>query len=344
MFKRFITPLAPLAPDASANGKALEYACLTALARRLAALPASDTQLTDSPAARTGQKRYAALAPAARAAYDAGAQTGIELVMRLEPMLLAGIGRFSIALQADAQGATGDVRDIVVKHDTGWELGILVKHNNDAAKHPRLSGNLDFARQWLGVSASADYFAAIKPIFDELNAYAATGSHWSALGFREAEKARHFYRPALAAELRRQMTRTPNAPAALLRYMTGRRDFYKIIITIKTRRVEMQAFCFDGELGRATAPVTTTTLDTKMRAVTRGTTSPMLVPRLRLPTKLLDIDFKLGSFNTLVARLDAGWALSLRLHSASSRVEHSLKLDVRLIAVPTELLKQTATW
>lgn len=327
--------MAALANDASANGKALEHACLTALASRLAARSATIVKLTDSPAARTAQRRYDLLAPAARKSYDAGAQAGIESVVRLEQVLLEGAGRFTLSLQADALGAAGDVRDLVVKHDAGWELGILVKHNNDAAKHPRLSGDLDFARQWLGASASADYFARVKPVFDELESYAATGSHWSALGLREADKARRFYRPvllALASELRRQMTRTPAAPAAFLRYMTGRRDFYKIIITIKTRTVEMQAFNFDGELGRAAA------------AATSGAESRVVVPRLRLPTKLLEIDFKRDSLNTLIARLDQDWAISLRLHSASSRVERSLKLDARLISVPAEMLKQTTTW
>ena len=326
MSARFINSLSTFAPDASANGKALEYACLTALARRLAARQATIVRLADSSAARTAQRRYDALAPATRQSYDWGAQAGIESVMRLESTLLEGKGRFTLALQADAQGAAGDVRDLVVKHDTGWELGILVKHNNDAAKHPRVSGDLDFARQWLGMSASAGYFAAIKPVFDELESYAATGSHWSALGLRETEKAQRFYRPvlsALAVELRRQMAQTPNAPAALLRYMTGRRDFYKLIITIKKREVELQAFNFDGELGRATPPV---------------------VPRLQLPTKLIDLDFKRASINTLIARFDREWALSLRLHSASSRVERSLKLDVRLVSVPAEMLKQTTAW
>lgn len=328
--------MAALANDASANGKALEHACLTVLASRLAARSATIVKLTDSPAARTAQRRYDLLAPAARKSYDAGAQAGIESVMRLEQVLLEGAGRFTLSLQADALGAAGDVRDLVVKHDAEWELGILVKHNNDAAKHPRLSGDLDFARQWLGAGASADYFAEVKPVFDELESYAATGSHWSALGLREAEKARRFYRPvllALASELRHQMTRTPAAPAAFLRYMTGRRDFYKLIITLKTRTVEMQAFNFDGELGRAATTITTS-----------GAGSRVVVPRLRLPTKLLEIDFKRDSLNTLIARLDHDWAISLRLHSASSRVERSLKLDARLISVPAEMLKQTTTW
>jgi hypothetical protein len=337
MSARFSNSPSTLAPDASANGKALEYACLTELARRLAAHPATIIRLTDSPAGRTAQRRYDALAPAARKSYDAGAQAGIESVMRLERMLLQGTGRFTLVMQADAQGAAGDVRDIVVEHDTGWKLGILVKHNNDAAKHPRLSGDLDFARQWLGMSASAEYFAGVKSVFDELESYAATGSHWSAMGLRESEKAQRFYRPVLLAlrnELRRRLTATPTAPVAFLRYMTGRSDFYKLIISIKKRRNELQAFNFDGELGRA---ATTT-------HAASAAPPPVVVPRLRLPTKLLGIDFKRDSLNTLIAQFDAGWSLSMRLHSASSRVERSLKLDVRLISVPAEMLKQTLVW
>jgi len=322
---------APSAPDASANGKALEYACLAALERRLTSGSAV-VRMLDSAPARTASKRFADLPPAARRAYEAGARQGIELLARVEPLIRAPAGRFTLSLQSDAQGIVGDVRDLLVSNHRGWELGVLVKHNNDAAKHPRLSGDSDFAAHWFGARASRGYFLAVKPVFDELERFAATGSHWSALGLREHEKASRFYRPvlaALAAELRRHAAQTPTMPVLLLRYMTGRRDFYKLIVAIKRRTVELQAFCFDGELGQSPPSFKAESLS---------------IPRLHAPTRLLALDFKPHSDNTLILRFDVGWALSLRLHSASSRVERSLKLDVRLVSTPPEMLRLAASW
>ncbi len=337
--------------DASANGRAFEHACLAALAAHLtrdATKTGAQVVALDSPAARTAFKRFTALTPSARQAYQAAARAGTELLAQVEPTLRAPpAGRYTLALQIDAQGVVGDVRDVVVRHDSGWEIGILVKHNNDAAKHPRLSGDLDFAAHWLGAPASRDYFLAVRPVFAELAEHAAIGSHWDALGLREAEKAARFYRPvlaALAAELRRQAARSPQTAPALLRYMTGRRDFYKLIATIKARRVELRAFCFDGELGRP-APDTKSKQpeesDTQRRDISQSTVA---MPRLHTPTQLLSVDFKPASQNTLIVRFDREWSLSLRLHSASSRIERSLKLDARLISTPANMLRLNATW
>ncbi len=319
----------------SANGKAIEYACLAALAAHLNARGAIVEVQADAPAVRTARRRFDALAPTARSAYETGARAGIEMLASAEPRLRSPReARHTLTLQIDALGAIGDVSDLLLTRADGWQLGVLVKHNNDAAKHPRLSASLDFARGWFGSPASPVYFAAVKPVFDELASYARTGSHWSALALRDAEKVARFYRPvlaALASEVRTQMSAKPVLAANLIRYMTGRRDFYKLIVTIKARRTELLAFNFDGELGRRTDGVATIN-------------SAVAPARLPLPTRLLAIDFKPRSLNTLVARFDQGWTLTMRLHSASSRVENSLKLDVRLAETPAGLMRSATSW
>ena len=318
----------------SANGKAIEYACLAALAAHLSARGAIVEIQAHAPAVRTGRRRFDALSPAARPAYEAGARAGIGMLAAAEPRLLTPQGaRHTLTLQIDALGAVGDVSDLLLSRADGWQLGVLVKHNSDAAKHPRLSRSLDFARAWFGSPASPAYFAGIKPVFDELATYARTSSHWSALALSDEDKAARFYKPvlaALASEIRAQMTRSPALAANMIRYMTGRRDFYKLIVTIKTGRTELLAFNFDGELGRAANGI-----------VADDSASP---PRLPLPTRLLTIDFKPRSLNTLVARFDQGWTLAMRLHSASSRVENSLKLDVRLTETPAVLRRAATVW
>src|SRR2546423_13115321 len=100
----------------------------------LNALNALDAQaaLADSDAARTAKRRYDALNDETRAKYDAGAAAGARLLARLEPVLRAPARdeRFTLRVQADAQGAAGDVRDVVVENGRGWTLGVSVKHNN----------------------------------------------------------------------------------------------------------------------------------------------------------------------------------------------------------------------
>ena len=47
------------------------------------------------------------------------------------------------------------------------------------------------------------------------------------------------------------------------------------------------------------------------------------------------LEFKPGSTNTVEMFLDNGWQLSFRIHSASTKVEPSLKFDVQFIGMPT---------
>ncbi len=59
-----------------------------------------------------------------------------------------------------------------------------------------------------------------------------------------------------------------------------------------------------------------------------------IIPLSKLPTRMIYFDFKPKSFNTLELVLDEGWSFSLRIHNASSRVEPSLKFDIKLLSKP----------
>lgn len=67
-------------------------------------------------------------------------------------------------------------------------------------------------------------------------------------------------------------------------------------------------------------------------------------PVMKLPTKFYEIGFKDGFKNTIVVVCDEGWNVSMRIHNASSRVEPSLKFDVRLLAMPSSILTQIEPW
>lgn len=332
-----------LAQKQQAYGKALEYACAAALRDWLQAHGAQ-AALADSAAAQTARRRYDALAADTCAKYDLGARAGVRLLARFEPLLqMPGArDRFTLRIQADAQGETGDVRDVVVAHERGWTLGVSVKHNNDVAKNPRLARTLDFGQHWTNHPCDAAYFAAVKPTFVELEQLAAIGAHWSSLNLSEAEKAARFYRPimtAVAAQLERLAQQHADAPAALTTYFLGRQDFYKLIVSMPDRTTTVQAFSFAGTLGQ-NADVTSCT----GKPATAPNNTDSNIPRLMLPAKLSAVAFKPRSANTLLLTFDQGWAFSLRLHNASSYVEASLKLDVRLTAAPPALVAAQERW
>ncbi|HYY43311.1 MAG TPA: HaeIII family restriction endonuclease [Pyrinomonadaceae bacterium] len=327
-----------LAQQQQAYGKALEYAVAAALIEALQARGAQ-AALTESDAARTAARRYAALPVETRAKYDLGARAGVRLVAQLEATLQTpGPTRFDVRIQADAQGAAGDVRDVVVTTTGGWTLGVSVKHNNDVAKNPRLARTLDFCQHWTEHPCDALYFAAVKPTFSELEQLTAVGAHWSSLNLKEEEKGARFYRPvmqALAAQLERLARQHADAPAALVTYFLGRQDFYKLIVSMPERTTTVQAFSFAGTLARPA--------DARRQTPGAAQTQPV-VAQLPLPTRLQTVAFKPRSDNTIILTFDQNWTFTLRLHNASAHVEASLKLDVRMTSAPPTLVKLQERW
>lgn len=131
-----------------------------------------------------------------------------------------------------------------------------------------------------------------------------------------------FYIPLLNAfvkELRCLDSQYPSEiPPALITYLLGRNDFYKVIAKNSNKTTEIQAYNLFGTLNKAS-----------------GLSKPISrIPQIKLPTKIFDISFKENSSNTVIITCDQGWAVSLRIHNASSKVEPSLKFDVNLIGTP----------
>jgi len=61
------------------------------------------------------------------------------------------------------------------------------------------------------------------------------------------------------------------------------------------------------------------------------------IPKLKLPTRLIEIVYQDNSTTTLLVSLNEGWQISFRIHNASSRVEPSLKFDINLVSAPHTL-------
>ena len=208
-----------------------------------------------------------------------------------------------------------------------WSIGISCKHNHAAVKHSRLSPTINFGNDWFGISCSQTYFSQIYPIFSRLDNLRHQGALWSSV----ADKETSVYIPILAAfidELRRLSAGHPNLPELLVEYLIGNQDFYKIIAMENMNSTRIQVFNFLGTLNQSYGNIRPT----------------IRIPRLRLPTRFYNIDFKENSQTTIEVVFDNGWQISLRIHNASSRVEPSLKFDVQLISTPQEVFYHDEPW
>ncbi|WLR55940.1 HaeIII family restriction endonuclease [Mesobacillus subterraneus] len=309
------------------NGKALEYAFLKSLESKLNA--ENEILIVESNPLATARTAYLSFEEASREQMDLAADAGIDILLRLEPRLHLGANPLQLTLQQDAAGQAGDVRDVLaIRSADDWEIGISCKNNHTALKHSRLSPTIDIGRSWFGYQSTDSYFNEIRPIFEELQLLRAEGVKWRDL----TDKAERYYIPileALISELRRLDTMYPGEiPRRLLSYLLGRNDFYKAIVNTRSRTTELQGFNLYGTLN--------------MRAI--GRNPQLRMPLLRLPSRIYEIHFKENSDNTIIIVCDEGWTISARIHSASTTVESSLKLDVKLIGLPPTLYRHVEPW
>lgn len=317
-------------------GKAYEYACLIAIKEHLSSKTNTDITISVSDAYRTAKKAFE---KAEREGLSdnlvSAANAAARVIIRLEPQLEYGNGVLTLVIQTDAQGIAGDVRDVVcIRGTNGWEIGISCKHNHHAVKHSRLSSTIDFGKEWLGIPCSQKYFSNVVPIFNELRDMRASAIEngkpiplWNDI----PDKAARFYIPVLNAfleELRNLAASNPAVPSKLIEYLLGRYDFYKVITDDRHRTTRVEAINIAGTLNRAA----------------NGHRSIVDVAKLKLPTRFYHIDFVPNSDNKVEIICDEGWALTMRIHNASSKIEPSLKFDVQLVSLPASIHAQVEPW
>lgn len=317
-------------------GKAYEYACLMSLKQYLSGRTTGMVTVLDSDAYKTAQ---AAFNKAVREGLSENlvqaANAATRVIVRLEPQLEYGSGTLALAIQTDAQGISGDVRDVVcVRGANGWEIGISCKHNHDAVKHSRLSATIDFGSEWLGIPCSANYFNTVVPIFNELKAMkldAEENGRPAPLWNNIPDKMERYYIPVLGAflkELQHLADNYPNVPGKLIEYMLGRYDFYKVITDDRRRTTRVEAINIAGTLNKPA----------------NGHRSIVDVSRLKLPSRFYYMGMVPGSHNKVEIVCDEGWTLEMRIHSASSKIEPSLKFDVKLKSLPSSIHAQVEPW
>ncbi|GAA7956117.1 hypothetical protein JP0542_13530 [Helicobacter pylori] len=306
--------------DKSNNqGRAYEYAWCLALEQKLSVF--KKVIMDKQNGFNACYRAYESLEKSLQERYLESAKQGVLLLLDCEPLLSEVIGssqnEITLSLQKDKLGEMGDVRDILIYFDR-FCIGLSIKHNHDALKHSRLSKNLDFGEKWLGVGVSQNYKDTIKPLFEKLeNAKKEGMLLWRDFPNKEQE----IYAPLLQAfkkeVLRIDENKKNKVPQKMVEYLLGKYDFYKAILLEREQKTKLEAYHFHNTLN----------LSVKNKP-------KRIIPLSKLPTRMIYFDFKPKSFNTLELVLDEGWSFSLRIHNASSRVEPSLKFDIKLLSKP----------
>ncbi len=315
-------------PTQTEAGKAFEYALLQKAYDRLSENQQVDVIVDSS--YNVANACFNRFDPTARDNYYLAADAAINHIIELEPRLLhsaSTVDSLTLQIVPDIDGRRGDVRDILfIRSTQEWQIGISAKNNHMAVKHSRLSNLINFGQDWLNLNCSDDYFAVITPIFQELSALRDRDILWRNV----PNKFTRFYVPILEAfrrELLRLEQENPNVVTPnLLQYLLGNQDFYKVIK--RRRRTEIYGFHLYDSLNK---PFGSTRTRTR-------------VPRLRLPSRIIEFVFKPNSTTTLFLACDEGWQLSFRLHSARGLVEPSLKFDINLLGQPPSLYSHHIAW
>ena len=304
------------------NGKAFEYALATQYFSFLKS-HGVNTLLVCNNALDNAERYFNTFDKATKVRFEKAAFETINTIIKIEPGLTSTTGTLEIFLNEDNAGEHGDVRDVVFKR-SGWEIGFSAKNNNDAVKHSRLGKDLDFSQSWFGIPCSQEYWHDIKPIFDYIESQILKGKKWSDLG---NDKLTKVYVPLLNA-FRREIIRIAQSnkdiPKKLIQYLIGTKSFYKVIKDDSHNLVIVKAFNIGGKLNH----------DFKYRK------SRYKIPKVNLPTRIVEFEFKPDSSTTLNMILDNGWEISFRIHSASTKVERSLKFDIQLLGNPPILFTQ----
>lgn len=305
------------------NGKAFEYALLLEFYERLNKI--TSVSITKNEPYQNAKGYFDSFAEVEQDTFRITASAAINFLIDIEPRLSNGISKNDILIleiASDQAGQTGDVRDVLfIRSLQKWEIGISAKNNHRAIKHSRLSLNIDFGEKWLGVPCSQNYYDEVKPIFDMLENLKTTdkSTKWTSINNMHQV----VYIPILDA-FRKELLRLDKENSSivaknLVHYLIGNEDFYKVIKGNK--KVEIQAYNLSGTLN-----LPFKSIKPKAR-----------IPKLKLPSRLIEIIYQDNSTTTLLVSLNEGWQISFRIHNASSRVEPSLKFDINLVSAPHTL-------
>jgi hypothetical protein len=310
------------------TGKSFEYALLVQFEEKLK--DKTNVEVITNSAFEIAKNCFEQVSDLEQSEYLISASFAVNFLMDIEPRLSNDVGRddiLQLEILSDNHGKSGDVRDVLaIRLLQKWEIGVSAKNNHKAVKHSRLSADIDFGEKWLNKKVSKEYFDLVTPIFQNLKKLRQNSNatkKWSELGDYHSS----VYLPILEAfsqELKRLYNENPQETSKnLVAYLVGNQDFYKVIKSKNT--VEIHAYNINGTLN-----LPFQNIEPKYKT-----------PQVLLPTEITDISFKKDSKTAVIVTLNNDWALSFRIHNASSRIEPSLKFDINLLKSPKSLYKNT---
>ena len=295
--------MTPMAMTQDASGNALEYAVASQFAT-LVGVPLAKDDISEK-----ARKDFMSHPADERLQLSEAAMEGVLHVIALEsPLALKNSSE--VKMQPDMAGQAGDPRDILLSLRRG-HLGVSVKRNNNVEKNQRLQrNNPDFGDAWgLDATVSECYKTEVEKVFQTLDEIRGSGvENWRDI----PDKSNIIYAPLLEAFGHEfaLMAKSPQVCKKFTHYVVGGAfDYYKIMAYPK--KVVVQAYNFGGTLS---------------------------CEKQKPPKSLLSVARKDDrSSTTLALAFDGGWVFTMRIHNAASRIEDSLKWDVRMVSHPANV-------
>lgn len=309
------------------QGRAYEFACLCELEEAIKQY--RPVVVLHNSSYLAAEAHFNMLPFSQREQFCTSAKAMIPSIFECEPMMIEETDDIlELYIQKDEAGKKGDVRDIIIaRTNMRWEIGLSIKHNHFAVKHSRLSPLIDFADKWFGYKCSQSYWDAVNPVFDYLKRCAS-----SQLKFCEMPDKEHdVYQPIVAAfieEVKAQTEAHVDVPQKMVEYLLSKYDFYKIISVDSHHYTQIQSYNTHGTLN-------------KPSAIKKPT---IVVPKALLPTRIISMDFKPNSTHTAELYMDNGWTFSFRIHNAETYAKTSLKFDIQIEGMPTEIVTINCIW
>ena len=302
-------------PTQTEFGRAFEWAVGCSIQRQTGAF------IIPSTFSNIAEISYKKINKKTKLSFIKAADIALSHILEKENLLKALNSNTTIEFNSDKAGQIGDVRDVLL-HVGDKVLGISCKHNHQALKHSRLSGKCNFIKAW-GIDpngCSADYWDKVKPVFAKLTKLR-KDSNRTMLWDDVEDKANEYYWPVLdawAEEIKSFCDQSAKKQAeickSIILYLIGKYDFYKVMCEGQ-KRVSIQGFNFNNTLA------------------TRKT---------KYPDSIIAVNSKNGGQYSKTIVFNHGFSINFRIHSASSRVESSLKFDVTAIGLPVnEVYQQT---
>lgn len=302
-------------PKQADFGRAFEWAMGTSISQKTGAT------IIESQFSKNAEISHGKMTEKTKNTFSIAASIAIDHIFIKEAVTLNSSPNKSIQFNADSAGKKGDVRDVIL-HIGEKNIGISCKHNHEALKHSRLSGRANFIKTW-GIDeagCSETYWGKVKPLFARLTALRKESKGlmlWDELD----DKAESYYWPVLdawASDIQVLCDQSEEKQEvvcrAIISYLVGKFDFYKVICEGQ-KRVSIQGFNFNK------------TLATK---------------KTKYPTCINAINNKNGGQYSKTVVFNHGYSINFRIHSASSKIESSLKFDIKAIGLPVnEIYQQT---